>query len=129
VWIGEFSSWNSASLFRNNVWITGWMHLITQPVNVLLCSNSDMKGNNGTNRIPRYCCPHHHRTSPVFHCWNQAFPIVGFLGCSPNINSSLCRVQREGWLICPYLAHISSCLMSRFYGHDTIVYTSENYFQ
>jgi hypothetical protein len=27
------------------------MHLITQPVNVLPCSNSAMKGNNGTNRI------------------------------------------------------------------------------
>jgi hypothetical protein len=27
------------------------MHLITQPVHVLPCSNSAMKGNNGINRI------------------------------------------------------------------------------
>jgi hypothetical protein len=27
------------------------MHLITQPVHVLPCSNSAMKDNNGTNRI------------------------------------------------------------------------------
>jgi hypothetical protein len=27
------------------------MHLITQPVHVLPCSNSIMKGNNGTNKI------------------------------------------------------------------------------
>jgi hypothetical protein len=27
------------------------MHLITQPVNVISCSNSAMKGNNGTNGI------------------------------------------------------------------------------
>jgi hypothetical protein len=27
------------------------MHLITQPLHILLCSNSAMKGNNGTDRI------------------------------------------------------------------------------
>jgi hypothetical protein len=27
------------------------MYLITQPVHVLPCSNSTMKGNNGTNRM------------------------------------------------------------------------------
>jgi hypothetical protein len=26
---------------------------------------------------------------PVFHCWNKEFLIVGFLRCSPNLNSSL----------------------------------------
>jgi hypothetical protein len=34
--------------------------------------------------MPRYCYPNHHRTSPVFHCWNYAFRTVGFLVCSPN---------------------------------------------
>jgi hypothetical protein len=28
------------------------MHLVSQPVHILSCSNSAMKGNNGTNRIP-----------------------------------------------------------------------------
>jgi hypothetical protein len=92
---------------------------------ILPCSNSAMKGNNGPNRIPRYCCPNHHRISLMFHCWNQAFRIVGFPGCSPNVNYSWCREQREGPLIWPYHACISSCLMSRFYGRDTIIYTSE----
>jgi phosphatidylinositol kinase/protein kinase (PI-3 family) len=95
------------------------MHLITQPVHVFPCSNSPMKGKDGTNRTPRYCCPNHHKTSPVFHCWNQAFRIVGFLVCSPNVNSSWCRKQREGRLIWPYHARVSSCLMSRFHGRDT----------
>jgi hypothetical protein len=47
-----------------------------------------MNRNNGTNRIPWYCCPDHHRTAPMFKCWNEAFQIVGFLVCSPNVNYS-----------------------------------------
>jgi hypothetical protein len=105
------------------------MHLIAHPVHIFPCSNSAMKGNDGTNRIPRYCCQNHNRTFTVFHCWNQAFRIVGFFGRSPNTNSSWCREQREGWLIWPYHVHVSSCLMSRSYGHDTIVYAFEHYFQ
>jgi hypothetical protein len=81
------------------------MHLITQPIHILPCSNSAIKGNNGTNRILWYCCPNHHRTSRMFYCWNQAFQIVGFLGCSPNVNSSCCREQNEG-LIWPYYVHL-----------------------
>jgi hypothetical protein len=105
------------------------LHLVTQPVHLLPCSNSDMEDNNGTNRIPRYCCPNHHRTSAVFHCWNQASRIVGFAGCSPNVNSSWCREQREGTLMWTYHMRVSSCLMSRFYGRDTFIYTSEHCFQ
>jgi hypothetical protein len=52
-------------------------------------------GNNGAHKIPRYCWPNHHRTFPVFHCRNQAFRVVGFLGCSLNVNSSW-EEQREG---------------------------------
>jgi hypothetical protein len=80
------------------------MHLITQPVHVLPRSNSAMKVNNWTNRIPRYCYLNHHRTSPVFHFWNQAFRIVGFLGCTPNVKSSWCREQHEGRTIGPHHA-------------------------
>jgi hypothetical protein len=35
---------------------------------------------------PRCCYPKHHRFASIFHRWNQAFRIVGFLGRSPNIN-------------------------------------------
>jgi hypothetical protein len=94
------------------------MHLITQPVHVLLCSNSTMKVNKGTNRIPRYCFPNSHRTSPVFRCWNQAFQIAGFLVYPPNVNSSWCKERREGRLIWPYHPRVSCCLMSWFYGRD-----------
>jgi hypothetical protein len=86
------------------------------------CSNLAMKGNSGTNRIPHYWCPNH-------HCWNLAFWIVGFLGCSPNVNCSWCREQREGQLIWPYNVCVLRCLMSRFYCRDAIVYTSVHYFQ
>jgi hypothetical protein len=97
------------------------MHLITQPVHIPPFSNSAMKGN---DTVPRYCCTTHHRTSPMFHCWNLAFQIVGFLGCSPNVNSSWCREQHEGWLIWHYHACDSSCLMSRFYGRvETPLFT------
>jgi hypothetical protein len=47
------------------------------------------------------------RTSPVFHCWDQAFWTVGFLGYS-----SWCREQCEGWFIWPYHTRVSSYLMS-----------------
>jgi hypothetical protein len=57
----------------------------------------------------------------MFQCWNQAFQIVDFHGCSPNINSSWCVEQCGGWLIWPYYVHVSSCLKSRFYGRNTII--------
>jgi hypothetical protein len=88
VWMGALSSWKTIILFGNNVWIMlhYGMHLITQPIHVFPCSNSAMKLNNGTNTIPRYCSPNHHKTSPMFHCWNQAFRIIDFFGCSPNVS-------------------------------------------
>jgi hypothetical protein len=76
------------------------MHLTVQTVHVFPCSSSATKGNNGTNWILYHNIGTETITeSPVFHCWNQAFWIVGFLGCSPNKNSSWCREQHEGQLI------------------------------
>jgi hypothetical protein len=66
------------------------MHLITQPAHVLPYSNSAMKGNNGTKRILYHDIAAQTITDPpVFYCWNQVSRIVGFLVCSPNVNSSL----------------------------------------
>jgi hypothetical protein len=84
------------------------MHLITQPVHVLLCSNSAMKGNNGTNRIPQCCYPTATELPPRV---SQLEP--GFLGCSLNINCSCCRKQHEGRVIWPHHVCVSSCQMSR----------------
>jgi hypothetical protein len=75
-----------------------------------------MKGNNGTNRIPKCCCPNHHRTSPEFHCCNQVFHMVGFLGCSPDINSSDVGYSVENNLSDHITHTCSSCVMSSFYG-------------
>jgi hypothetical protein len=73
------------------------VHLIL-PIHILPCSNSAVKGSNGTNRIPWYCCSNHHRTSPSpMSCFT-----VG-TRCSPNVNS-WCRENHEGWLIWPYYA-------------------------
>ena len=38
----------------------------------------------------------------MFHSWNQAFRIIGFLGRSPNINLAWCWEQWERWFIWPY---------------------------
>jgi hypothetical protein len=110
-----------------------WIHLaqdrdlIIQPDYILPCSNSAMKGNNGTNRIPWYCCPNRHRTSLMFHYWNQAFRIVGFLGCSPNVNSSWYKEQCEGWLIWPYhmfplVWYASFMVMTPLFTHLSITF-------
>jgi hypothetical protein len=32
-----------------------------------------------TSRIPRYCCTNYHRSTSMFHSWNQAFRITDFL--------------------------------------------------
>lgn len=81
------SPWKTASLSGNNIWIMG-MHLITQPVHIFPCSNLAVKGNSGTNRMPRYYWPDHHSTLPVFHYRNRAFWRIE---CAPNVNSSWCR--------------------------------------
>jgi hypothetical protein len=127
--MGVFSSWKTASFFGNNFWIIGWTWLPS--CQSTLCSNSAMKGNNGTHRILYHDIAAQTITEPcpVFQYWNQAFRIVGYLGCSPNISSSWCREQREGRLIWTYDARVSSCLMSRLYGRDIIIYASEHYFQ
>jgi hypothetical protein len=99
VWMGTLLSWKIASLIGNNVWIMGctWLpNLSTYSLAVIRPWRVIM---GPQNTVPQYCCLKHHKTSPVFHCWNQAFRIVGFLGCSSNVNSSWCRKQREGRLI------------------------------
>jgi hypothetical protein len=68
---------------------------------------------------PTECCttillPKPSQNLPRVLLGEQAFQIVGILGCSPNVNSSWCREQREGQLIWPHHARVSNCLMSCF---------------
>jgi hypothetical protein len=93
-------SQKTASLFGNKVWIMGCTWLPNPSTYSLVV----IRPWGQQDTVPRYCCPNHHGTSSVFHCWNQAFRIVGFFGCSPNVNSSLCRDQHEGRLIRLYHA-------------------------
>ena len=60
------------------------MHLVTWRVHVVTGSNSTTQSNYGTSRIPKYCFSDRHRSAFVFHSWNQAFRILGFLGDGGN---------------------------------------------
>jgi hypothetical protein len=88
--------------------------MITQPVHILPCNNSAMKCYNKTSRILYHDIAAQTITEPP-PCFTvgtrHAFWIVGFLGCSPNVNSSWCREQHEGRLIWSYHTRISSCLI------------------
>ena len=99
VCVGEFSSWKIASLLGNNTWTIGCTWLPTMTTKSLAVIQP-FKVQDQQNT--KYCCPNHHRSSSMFHSWNQALRITGFLGWCPNINPALCWEQREGWLIWPY---------------------------
>jgi hypothetical protein len=66
-----FSVWLYLVLYCEHVHSHG-MHLITQPVYILPCSNSAMKVNNGTNGIVYHDITAQTitETSPMFDCWN-----------------------------------------------------------
>jgi hypothetical protein len=96
-------------LFGNNVRLMGCTWLPKLSTCILPCSNSTMKGNNGTDRILYHDIAAQTVTSPVFHYRNQAFRIVGFLGCSPDVNSCWRREQREGRLMT--ISSFSCCLV------------------
>jgi hypothetical protein len=57
---------------------------------VIPCSNSAMKGNNGSTEY------HNILSHVVFHCWKQAFWTLGFRGCSQNTKSSWNKERHEG---------------------------------
>jgi hypothetical protein len=93
-WMGALSSWKIASLFGKR--LDHGMHLITQPVHVLLCSNSAMKGNNGTNRILQYCCLNHHRTyGPPRPVAEVALPLLWLVSHCALQHSLPCRSFTE----------------------------------
>jgi hypothetical protein len=120
MWMGVLSSWKTASLFRNNIWIMEctWLPNLSTYFLAVIRPWRVIMG------PAEYCTmillPQPSQNLPGVSLLkpNQAFRIVGFLECSPNVNSSWCREQLEGRLIWPYHARVSSCLMSRFYGRD-----------
>jgi hypothetical protein len=122
--MGALSSWKTASMFGNNVWIMGctWLPNLSH---VLSCSNSVIKGNNETNRIL-----YHDIAAQTITESLPCFTVITRLTCVFSKRKLfLSRKQREGRLIWPYHARISSRLMSRVYGRDTNVYASQHYFQ
>ena len=87
---GQLSSWKTASLWWN-IWTeTHLFDLVTYNVHPATGSNSTNQCNYRTSGIPWCCCPNHHRSASMFHSWNQAFRIIGFLEHSPNINPGCC---------------------------------------
>ena len=78
------------------------MPQVTLNVHVITGRNSTIHSNYRTSSTPKYCCPNRRRSFSIFHSWNLAFRIIGFIGCSPNINRTWCWEQREGRLIWPY---------------------------
>jgi hypothetical protein len=84
--MGTLSSGGTASLLRSNLWIMGctWQ----QSLHVLPYSNSAMKGNNGTKRIPRHCWPNRHKISHMFHCLlHEYYPNVKFPGVENSVKN------------------------------------------
>jgi hypothetical protein len=80
--------------FQLYAWTVGSIWLPNLSTYVLRCNNSAMKGKNGTSSIL-----YHDTTAKTITELprvsllepNHAFRILGFLGCSPNVNSSWCR--------------------------------------
>jgi len=46
------------------------MNLVTLIVHVVIGNNSTIQSKDMTLKIPRYCCPNHHRSNSMFHSWN-----------------------------------------------------------
>jgi hypothetical protein len=108
--MAALSSWKTLLFFWNNIWIMGctWLPKLSTYSFRVIRSWRDQQ-----NTVPRYRCTNHRNR------------IVGFLGCSPNVNRSWSREQREGRLIWHYHARVSSCLFSGFMNMTP----SEHYFQ
>jgi hypothetical protein len=81
------------------------MHLITQPVHVLPCSNSVTKGNNGTNRILYHDIAAQTITEPPrVSLLEPGIPDCKLHWVFSNNQISGCREQREGLLMRPHRA-------------------------
>jgi hypothetical protein len=80
------------------------IHLVTYNFHIFTGGNSTTQSNYRISRISRYCCSNHHRSTFMFHSWNETFRIIGFLGRSPYINPAWFWKQRERRLIWPYYA-------------------------
>jgi hypothetical protein len=88
-WMGATSSWKTAFLFGNNVWIIGctWLRNVSKCCLPVIWTWMVIMD-------PIECCftillPKPSQNLPhISHCWNGAFRIVGHLGCSRNVKSS-----------------------------------------
>jgi hypothetical protein len=102
-----------------------WLVLITQAVHVYPCSKSAMKGNNGTNNCTTILLPNHNRTSPYVYLLEPGIPDCRLPWVSSKRKLFLMDVGNS---VKDDSSRVSSCVMFRFYGRDTIVYASEHYF-
>lgn len=85
-------------------------NFIVEDVEIFICSDPALDGNNRTSRIPRYRRLNHHGTAPVLDCGKQAVRIVGIFWGSPHINPAVCREQCKRWFIgLYYIPPIINC--------------------
>jgi len=91
-----------ASSLGNNIWTISCCNWLPTLCLLIIDSNTTIQSNYRTSRIPRYCCPNHHRSGSMFHSWNQAFRIIGYLGRFPNTNPAWFWELRDWRLIWPY---------------------------
>ena len=82
--------------------------------------------------MPKYCCPNLHRSATIFHSWNQAFRIMGFLGRSPNINPAWCWEQSEGRLSWPYyvfppIRRPGFMIITPYFSHFSVVFSNQRF--
>jgi hypothetical protein len=84
------------------------MHLITQPVCILSCSNSAMRSNNGANRMLSHDIAAQTITEPP-PCFTVGTIFSGLQTSLGVLQTKLCwcKEQCEGQLIWPYHVHVS----------------------
>jgi hypothetical protein len=88
-----------ASLFRNNLRIMGCMWLANLSMYSLAVIQPRRVIMGPTEYYTMISLPKPSQNLPCVSLLEPGNPAVGFLGCSPNINSSWCREHREGRLI------------------------------
>jgi hypothetical protein len=122
VWLEALSSWKTALLFRNNVWLVGWMHLITHPVHYRA-----MNRNNGDNRILLL--------KPSQNLLRVSLLDSGILDCRLSWvfpkHELLCREQCEGQLIWPYQFPVVWCpgfmVVTPLFTHLSITFSNQRF--
>jgi hypothetical protein len=124
VWMMALLSWKTASLLGNNVWIMGCIWLPNLSINSLAINQPWWVIIGPTGYCTTTLLP---KPSQNWPCDSLLEPSIRDCGhhwvFSTRKQGTACRMTHLT------ISCVSSCLMSRFHGHDTTVYISGHYFQ